>query len=56
MLLLCAFSTIALVGGVMVMLVDRNIALGLILGSVPLLLIGTFTAFVGYKRLSMPDN
>ncbi|MHA2313162.1 MAG: hypothetical protein ACXADF_16870, partial [Candidatus Thorarchaeota archaeon] len=47
---------LAFMGGFVIVLVERNIVMGLLLGSVPLLVLGIIIVFIGARRLSMPDN
>lgn len=49
-------SVITLVWGMIIILTEGNLALGLLVNIFPLLIIGSITIFIGTKRLSMPDN
>lgn len=45
-----------MIWGILIMISEGNIPLGLLVNIVPLLLVGSIVVFIGSKRLSMPDN
>ncbi|MHA1924524.1 MAG: hypothetical protein ACXABV_01435 [Candidatus Thorarchaeota archaeon] len=49
-------SMFTLIWGVLIMITERNIPLGLLVNTVPLLIVGAIVVTIGSRRLSMPDN
>jgi hypothetical protein len=49
-------SIFTMIWGVIIMITERNIPLGLLVNILPLLIVGAFVVTIGSKRLSMPDN
>ncbi|MFW9801393.1 MAG: hypothetical protein ACFFFC_01995 [Candidatus Thorarchaeota archaeon] len=49
-------SIFTMIWGVIIMITERNIPMGLLVNTVPLLLVGAIVVFVGAKRLSIPEN
>ena len=49
-------SMFTLIWGILIILREGNIPLGLLVNTVPILIIGFIVVYIGSKRLSMPDN
>jgi hypothetical protein len=49
-------SMFTLIWGILIILREGNIPLGLLVNTVPILIIGLIVVYIGSKRLSMPDN
>jgi len=49
-------SMFTLIWGILIMLIEGNIPLGLLVNTLPLLAVGSIVVYIGTKRLSMPDN
>jgi hypothetical protein len=49
-------SMFTMIWGILIMITERNIALGLLVNTLPLLIVGAFVVTIGSKRLSMPEN
>ncbi len=49
-------SMFTMIWGIIIMITERNIALGLLVNTVPILIVGFIVVYIGSKRLAMPDN
>ncbi|MFX1331420.1 MAG: hypothetical protein ACFE9W_07680 [Promethearchaeota archaeon] len=49
-------SMFTLIWGILIILREGNIPLGLLVNTVPILIIGFIVVYIGSRRLSMPDN
>ncbi|MFW9887378.1 MAG: hypothetical protein ACFFER_04310 [Candidatus Thorarchaeota archaeon] len=49
-------SMFTLIWGMIIILTEGNIPLGLLVNTVPILIVGLIVVYIGSKRLSMPDN
>jgi hypothetical protein len=49
-------SMFTMIWGIIIMITERNIPLGLLVNTVPILIVGSIVILIGSKRLSMPDK